>query len=68
MAQGQGASMALPIYGKYISKVYADPKLPYTQTAKFSFSEANLCEGGMDFDEYPDEEQTVDEIVSGAFD
>ncbi|MDE6206655.1 MAG: penicillin-binding protein, partial [Muribaculaceae bacterium] len=29
MAQGQGASMALPIYGKYISKVYADPTLHY---------------------------------------
>ena len=68
MAQGQGASMALPIYGKYISKVYADPKLPYTQTSRFHFSEANLCDGGMDFGDYSDEEQTVDEIVSGAFD
>lgn len=68
MAQGQGASMALPVYGKYISKVYADPKLPYTQTPKFNFSEANLCDGGIDFSELPDEEETVEEIVSGAFD
>ena len=28
MAQGQGASMALPIYGKFISKVYATPRSP----------------------------------------
>ena len=31
MAQGQGASMALPVYGKYITKVYADSTLPYSQ-------------------------------------
>lgn len=68
MAQGQGASMALPIYGKYISKVYADPKLPYTQDSRFKFSEADLCSGTIDFSEYPDENLTVDDIVSGAFD
>ncbi len=31
MAQGQGASMALPIYGRYMKKVYADSTLPYKQ-------------------------------------
>ena len=35
MAQGQGASMALPIYGLYMKKVYADKTLPYTQSASF---------------------------------
>ncbi len=30
MAQGQGASMALPIYGLFMKKVYADRSLPYT--------------------------------------
>ncbi len=29
MAQGQGAAMALPIYGLYMKKVYADKSLPY---------------------------------------
>ncbi len=66
MAQGQGASMALPIYGKYISKVYADRTLPYSQSARFEFPAGlNLCEsefGPME------EEETLDETISGAFD
>lgn len=66
MAQGQGAAMALPIYGKFISKVYADPKLPYTQNAVFHFPQGvDLCHS-----ELPpaDEEETFDEAISGAFD
>lgn len=35
MAQGQGAAMALPIYGLYMKKVYADKLLPYSQTLQF---------------------------------
>lgn len=35
MAQGQGASMALPIYGLYMQKVYADKSLPYSQQDQF---------------------------------
>lgn len=35
MAQGQGASMALPIYGIFMNKVFADKTLPYSQTARF---------------------------------
>ncbi len=35
MAQGQGAAMALPIYGLYMKKVYADKSLPYSQTLQF---------------------------------
>ncbi len=66
MAQGQGASMALPVYGKYISKVYADPSLPYSQSAVFEFPQGlNLCEGTLPPDQ---EEETVEEVISGAFD
>ena len=65
MAQGQGASMALPIYGKYISKVYADPKLTYSQESRFEFPDINLCAS----DVAPvEEEETVEESISGAFD
>ena len=66
MAQGQGASMALPIYGKYITKVYADSTLNYSQQSKFKFPAGlNLCEN----DFMPDEtEETVEETISGAFD
>lgn len=66
MAQGQGASMALPIYGKYISKVYADPSLPYDQSARFQFpADIDLCGGGITVEEPV---ETVEEAVSGAFD
>ena len=30
--EGQGASMALPIWGKFFQKIYADPKLKFTKT------------------------------------
>ena len=44
MAYGQGAAMALPIYGKYMKRVYADKTLPYKQSAKFDIPEdLNLC-------------------------
>ena len=35
MADGQGASMALPIWGIYMNKVYADKALGYTQKDTF---------------------------------
>ena len=66
MAQGQGASMALPIYGKYITKVYADDTLPYSQDARFEFpANVDLCSGT--YSEEP-EEEVVEETISGAFD
>ena len=66
MAQGQGASMALPIYGKYISKVYGDTSLPYSQDTRFTFpADLNLCEGDYSGEEEP---QTAEEAISGAFD
>ena len=66
MAQGQGASMALPIYGKYISNVYADPSLHYSQDSRFEFpANINLCEGELGSVE---DNETIDETISGAFD
>ncbi len=44
MAFGQGASMALPIYGLYISKVYADKTLPYSQSVTFPSPNFDICE------------------------
>lgn len=41
MALGQGANSALPIYGLYMQKVYADRDLHYTQT------EFELPKGGL---------------------
>lgn len=35
LTEGQGASMALPIYGLFMQKVYADKTLGYTEEEKF---------------------------------
>lgn len=68
MAFGQGAKAALPIYGLYMQKVYADKSLPYSQDAKFDFPEdLDLCSGGFDNYEPFYEEEVVEEI-SGAYD
>ena len=58
--------MALPIYGNFIKKVYADPTLHYSQNATFEFPAGlNLCES----DFAPEEEvEVVEETISGAFD
>lgn len=66
MAEGQGASMALPIYGRYMSKVYADPSLPYDQNKRFVFpADINLCEKEI---LGPEERETTEESMEGAFD
>lgn len=45
LAEGQGASMALPIYGLFMQKVYADKTLGYMQDEGFEIPEqyANPC-------------------------
>lgn len=39
MTYGQGASMALPIWAKYMNKVFADKNLGYDQTERFQLPE-----------------------------
>ena len=66
MAEGQGASMALPIYGKFMSKVYADPSLPYDQSKQFVFpADADLCTKDV---MGPEELETAEESMEGIFD
>lgn len=72
MAYGQGAAMALPIYGLFMKKVYADGNLPYSQSATFKFPEnLNLCESefyGL-YDEEPDADHNAEESsIEGVFD
>jgi len=40
MAEGQGASMALPIWAEYMKRVYADSTLHYADTTHFSIPRA----------------------------
>ena len=64
MALGQGARAALPIYGYYMQKVYADKKLPYSQDAKFDFpSDFNACEGEI----FEDTGEVEEEVTEGIF-
>ena len=69
MANGQGASMALPIYGRFMSKVYADHTLPYSQDSRFAFpSDVSLCEKeyyGVSQDYDSDAEEAS---IEGVFD
>lgn len=39
LQEGQGASMALPVYGLFMQKVYADKTLGYTQESNFEVPE-----------------------------
>lgn len=67
MADGQGASMALPIYGLYISKVYADKALPYSQDQHFTFPPIDLCEKEF-LGEFVDETVPTESSIEGVFD
>lgn len=64
MADGQGAEMALPIYGKYMRKIFDDRTLPYSQNTTFAFPPGiSLCDG------FEEAESEVEETtVEGAFD
>ncbi len=54
-AEGQGASMALPIWGKFFQKVYADPKL---KVSKGGFPKpANMGDIELDCSKYDQESQ-----------
>lgn len=60
MRMGQGATMALPIWANFMKKVYADPSLPYDETAKF-----DLPPG---YDGCSDGETSSDDPSDGALD
>ncbi len=66
MALGQGARAALPIYGYYMQKVYADKKLPYRQDARFDFpANFNPCGGEIIVE---NSESGIEETTEGIFD
>ena len=64
MSDGQGASMALPIWGLYMNKVYADETLPYSQKDTFDIPH--------DFDPCANSllapQQDEEEVKLGGFD
>ncbi|MGL5226937.1 MAG: transglycosylase domain-containing protein [Bacteroidales bacterium] len=57
---GQGANMALPIYGLYMQKVYADKSLGYSQDEQFKVSEKDPCESSISGEKVNKSEEKVD--------
>jgi penicillin-binding protein 1A len=67
MSEGQGASMALPIYALYMQKVYKDKLLGYDETENFiippQYSNPCSSSGGDFLHEAPvDSNRTIDKI------
>lgn len=63
MAFGQGASMALPIWAKYMVKVFADKTLGYDENDKFQLPEDfNPCKDNADMTLEPASDSGLDEL------
>ncbi len=64
MGYGQGAAMALPIYGLFMKKIYSDRSLPYSQDDRFEFpADINLCESPFyDGVGSEDTESSIDDV------
>lgn len=66
MAYGQGANMALPIYAKFIRKVYADKSLPYNEEEQFMYPEEyDPCQT---HESLPQSNTIIDIVDNGVFD
>ena len=63
ITEGQGAAMALPIYGMFMKKVYADPSLGYSPDENFEVPARyqNSCAGAS-------EQEIYDGEANGVFD
>ncbi len=69
-ADGQGAEMALPIFGRFMKKIYSDRNLQMSQEAKFTFPpDVNLCGGLYGDGDGDGEDQQVENVsVDDVFD
>lgn len=68
MSEGQGAAVALPIYGLYMNKVYADESLPYSQDEIFDLPKYyDPCSNArLSVDEDEETVEGLDEELSDA--
>ena len=68
MTYGQGASMALPIFGLYMKSIYADPSLPYSQDDQFDLPpEFDPCNIEDDMRIVDDASNEADKIIEQIF-
>lgn len=69
MVYGQGASMALPIFGYFMKNVYADPSLPYTQEDKFDVpKDFDPCYSEDDMQIVDEPEDSEEAVMQQLFD
>lgn len=65
MTFGQGASLALPIWAKYMKKVYDDASLGYSQQERFKLPNGfDPCAGSEGADGEPVEETGLDDLFN----
>ena len=68
MSEGQGASMALPIYGLYMQKVYKDKSLPYSEDETFDIPKGfDPCRSKFQLSDDEDDMMIVGEEGSDTF-
>jgi penicillin-binding protein 1A len=69
MAIGQGANMALPIFAKFMKKVYADPHLPYNENETFSYpADYDPCVSSNTTVTHHYNDDDTDTVEQGIFD
>lgn len=65
MAYGQGAAAALPVWAKYMKKVYDDPTLGYSQEERFELPEGfDPCAGTETLEGEVFEESGLDDLFN----
>ena len=65
MANGQGASAALPIVGLFYKKVFEDKSLGYSQTERFPVVKGyGVCDKSQDVDETPETTVGIDNMFN----
>jgi penicillin-binding protein 1A len=64
MSEGQGATMALPIVGKFLQKVYNDSILGYSQSERFEVPEkyADPCSNPSDTENNSNDPSGIDDL------
>ena len=68
MSEGQGAAMALPIYGLYMQKVYKDNSLPYSEDEIFDIPEDfDPCRSKFQLSDDEEDVLISDEDDNGSF-
>ena len=66
MAFGQGAAAALPIFARYMKKIYDDPTIPITQQDQFDITPGfDPCAGELDLG-FGDEDEEGEEEGEGT--